>query len=85
MRTTLTIDQDIAVLLERIRLTRKTSLKAVVNQALRLGLQGMTSPARPRKPYKSPSWDVGKCLLPSLDCFGDVLEFLDAADREKPV
>ncbi len=81
MRTTLTIDKDIAVLLARLRETKRVSLKALVNEALRLGLQGMTSRRQPGKAYKSPSWNAGKCLLPNLECIGDVLDQLDAGDR----
>ncbi len=85
MRTTLTIDKDIAVLLARLRETKHVSLKALVNEALRLGLQGMSSRPQPGKTYKSPSWDAGKCLLPNLECIGDVLDQLDAGEwRAKP-
>jgi len=83
MRTTLTIEKDVAAILSRLRESRRSSLKSIVNEALRLGLQGMTSRAKPRKPYRGPSWNLGKCLLPSLDSIGDVLDFLDDSDREK--
>ena len=39
MRTTLSIDDNIAVVLERLRKTRNVSLKQLVNEALRRGLQ----------------------------------------------
>ena len=38
MRTTLTIEDDVAVRLERLRRERDTNLKDVVNDALRQGL-----------------------------------------------
>ena len=38
MRTTLTIDEDVAAMLEQLRRDRKTSLKALINEALRCGL-----------------------------------------------
>ncbi|MBE9593369.1 MAG: ribbon-helix-helix protein, CopG family, partial [Proteobacteria bacterium] len=41
MRTTLTIDEDVAALLENMRRTKKTSLKSLVNEALRQGLKEM--------------------------------------------
>jgi len=82
MRTTLTIDKDIAVLIERIRQAKKASLKAVVNEALRLGLQGMTAPPAPRKPFVTKSWDLGKCLLPSLDNIEDVLDQVEGPWRK---
>ncbi len=47
MRTTLTIDDDIAAVLERLRRTRDASLKDLVNEALRRGLKDMD--ARPKR------------------------------------
>jgi hypothetical protein len=38
MRTTLTLDDDVAVQLERLRRARDANLKDLVNEALRLGL-----------------------------------------------
>ena len=37
MRTTLTLDEDVAAILERLRKSRDTSLKDLVNEALRRG------------------------------------------------
>ncbi len=48
MRTTLTLDDDVAVQVERLRRERDASLKDVVNEALRRGLREMKK--RPRKP-----------------------------------
>jgi len=41
MRTTLTIDDDVAVQLNRLRCERDSSLKDLVNEALRRGLRDM--------------------------------------------
>lgn len=80
MRTTLTLDQDVAVQLERLREDRKTSLKELVNDALRRGLRQMSSPAqRPKKPYRSRSVRLGRCLTGNLD---DVSEALAVAEGE---
>jgi hypothetical protein len=38
MRTTLTLDDDVAALLKRVLAGRRDGLKAVVNEALRQGL-----------------------------------------------
>jgi hypothetical protein len=37
MRTTLTLDEDVAALLERVRSQRSLGLKQAVNEALRRG------------------------------------------------
>jgi hypothetical protein len=52
MRTTLTIDEDVAVELQRLRRTRNANLKDLVNKALRLGLRQMND--RPKQ--KNPSY-----------------------------
>ena len=74
MRTTLTLDKDVAVALERVRRTRKSSLKAVVNEALRQGLGRMAAPtALPRKPFRTRTLSLGKCLVGNLDNVAEVL------------
>ncbi len=45
MRTTLTLDPDVAALLERVRAARDATLKDVVNEGLRRGLKQMTQVA----------------------------------------
>jgi hypothetical protein len=61
MRTTLTIDDDIAVALERVREKDDMSLKAIVNEALRRGLRVMEAesakPAGER--YRIRPWNSG--------------------------
>jgi hypothetical protein len=80
MRTTLTLDKDVAVQLERIRRSRDASLKQVVNEALRQGLLQMAGKPRPRKPFRTKSVSLGPCLIGSLD---DVAEALVVAEGEK--
>lgn len=78
MRTTLTIDEDVAVQLERIRLGRDASLRDIVNEALRLGLQEMHAPKEPRKPFRTRTFRMGKPLV-NID---DVTEALAHAEGE---
>ena len=81
MRTTLTLDKDVAVALERLRRTRKASLKAVVNDALRQGLGRMAAPpAAPRKPFRTRSLTLGRCLVGNID---NVAEVLAVAEGER--
>lgn len=79
MRTTLTLDKDVAVRLERIRRSRDATLKEVVNEALRQGLRQMTAKPRPRKPFRTKSVSLGHCLIGSVD---DVAEALVVAEGE---
>ncbi len=79
MRTTLTIEEDVAAILEQLRKTKKVSLKALVNEALRQGLRDMTKPARRVKPYRTRAISLGRCLIGSVD---DVAEALALAEGE---
>ena len=81
MRTTLTLDKDVAVALERLRKARKASLKAVVNEALRQGLARMAAPpAAPRRPFRTRAFSLGRCLVSNVD---NVAEVLAIAESER--
>ncbi|MCY4024788.1 MAG: ribbon-helix-helix protein, CopG family [Acidobacteria bacterium] len=80
MRTTLTLDPDVAALAERMRRARGQSLKAIVNEALRNGLRTMAAPSAPAAPYRTPVVDLGRCRLGSLD---DIADVLAAAEGEE--
>jgi hypothetical protein len=77
MRTTLTIDDDVAVELQRLRRTRDTSLKDVVNDALRRGLLEMTSEPKLRKPFRTRSLDPGRVLIDNVDNIAEVLALIE--------
>ena len=79
MRTTLTLDDDVAALLERLRKARRASLRQVVNEALRQGLRLMTSPPKRGRPFRTGTVDLGPCRLPDLD---NVAEILAVAEGE---
>ena len=73
MRTTLTIEKDVAVRLEKVLRDRDTSLKALINDALRRGLDEIERPAEPSTPYVMSTVDLGDCLVPSLDSVAEAL------------
>jgi metal-responsive CopG/Arc/MetJ family transcriptional regulator len=73
MRTTLTIDDDIAIELERLRRTRDASLKEVVNDALRRGIQEMTHRPKKKKRFRTRVFDVGGVLVASIDNTAELL------------
>lgn len=79
MRTTLTLEDDVAALLERARDGGSRTLKDVVNEALRRGLREMEEPAPEAEPYSTPSTSLGACRVGSLD---DVSEALVVAEGE---
>ena len=80
MRTTLTLDDDVARLLERARKRRGITLKELVNEALREGLARLEAPRTPRKRHATKAVSLGRCLLDHVD---DVAEALAAADGER--
>ncbi|MGA2499126.1 MAG: DUF2191 domain-containing protein [Tepidisphaeraceae bacterium] len=74
MRTTLTIDDDIAIRLERLRKAKGASLKSVVNAALRAGVQQLAAARKtPAKTYSMPSVSLGGCRIGSLVSVSDAL------------
>jgi len=79
MRTTLTLEDDVAAKLERLRKTRDMSLKDLVNEALRAGLERLAGPRRPRTAFRTEAVDLGRCLLGSVD---NVVEVLAVAEGE---
>lgn len=79
MRTTLTLDDDVAAELEKRRRERGTTLKREVNELLRLGLRGEGGSAEPRRAFRTEPHDGGRLLLGGLD---DVAEALAAAEGD---
>jgi hypothetical protein len=79
MRTTLTLDPDVAALLERVRDVRNASLKDVVNEGLRRGLKQMTERPPEAAPCRTRSVSLGRCLIGDLD---NVAEALAVAEDE---
>ena len=73
MRTTLTIDDDVAGLIQRVQAQRDVTFRQVVNEALRAGLAQMERPAVKRRTYRTRPVDLGTCRFPNLDNVWDVL------------
>ena len=73
MRTTLSLDDDVAALLEQTRKARDTTFKQIVNDALRAGLARLTSPAE-IEPFRTQPTDLGCCYYPNLDNVWEVLD-----------
>jgi hypothetical protein len=73
MRTTLTIDDDVAALLERLRRNRDASLKELVNEGLRRGLPTITDRPKRREPFRTRSVSLGQVKIASIDNIGEAL------------
>ena len=74
MRTTLTLDKDIAIVIERMRRERRKGLKELINQALREGLKQMEShQSVGRVPYETKTVSMGLPLQGKIDDVAQVL------------
>jgi hypothetical protein len=78
MRTTLTLDDDVAVKLKTA--ARNRPFRTVVNEALRAGLMALEKRTPPRKPYRTRGFNLGPSLVGSLD---NVEEVLSRAEGER--
>jgi Ribbon-helix-helix protein, copG family len=63
MRTTLTLDDDLALQLERLRRARNTNMKDLVNEALRRGLRDMGALPKKRPAFRTRAFHRGKPLI----------------------
>jgi hypothetical protein len=73
VRTTLSLDEDVAAMLERLRKEREASFKDLVNEALRRGLRQMTARSPRRQPFTTRVVNLGRCKLGSIDNIAEVL------------
>jgi hypothetical protein len=79
MRTTITLEDDVAAALARLEKEEGMSAKKAVNAALR---EFVARRARRPKvaPYTTPAVDLGKCLLSSLDDVAEALAHAEVDD-----
>lgn len=80
MRTTLTLDDDVAARLRRLRSAERT-FKELVNDALRAGLDAIEQPTpRRRRSYTTPA-DLGEPLVPNVDDIWGVIAAVEGDDH----
>jgi hypothetical protein len=73
IRTTLTLDDDVAAMLLRVQKKTDATLQNVVNNALRRGLEQMSQPAPAKPRFMTHPVSLGRCYFPNLDNTGEVL------------
>lgn len=73
MRTTVSLDDDVAAAVDRLRRERGLGLSEAVNELVRQGLLGSST----REPYEHRTADVG--ITVDVSNVGDVLDVLDDA------
>lgn len=79
MRTTLTIDPDVAAMIEKERRERGVPLRDVVNEALR---RGLTAAQPAGSAFVTSTVDLGNPLLPTVDDVAEVLDQIEAGATE---
>ncbi len=78
MRTTLTLDDDVAAALQRLRKIRDLGLKELINDALRRGLKEMNASPKRTEPFRTKSVGLGRVRLASVDNIGEALAIAEA-------
>lgn len=73
MRTTLTLDDDVAAMIRRVQGARGEGLREVVNAGLRVGLAKLLEPEGPARRHHTRGEDLGACLIGSLDDVSDAI------------
>lgn len=79
MRTTLTLDDDVATLLKKEARKSGEPFKQVVNRYLRLGL---TTKPPARKPFVVKPFNLGPPTGLSFDNIGELLEVLEGPEHK---
>ncbi len=82
MRTTLTLDPDVAAKLKQQMRRNGKSFKETINEALRLGLEHERLLRRTTKPFVVRARPLGLKPGYSYDCIGRLLEQLDEEQTE---
>lgn len=81
MRTTVTLDDDLAVRLERHRSQHGESFKEALNEAVRAGLNELeTSADGPREVRRTRPLPLGRRLAGRIDDIGEVLAIVEGED-----
>lgn len=82
MRTTLTLDDDVAAHLRRLSEERRVPFRRLVNDVLRQGLASLDVPPRRRKQHATQPVSLGGALLANVDDVADVLSVVEG-DRAR--
>ena len=85
MRTTLTIESDVAARLEKLRKNQNRSLKGLVNELLRAGLDCLElhgKKARERQPAYRIKPVTARARITNLDDIAEVLSVAEGEDHK---
>jgi len=80
VRTTLTLDADVAALLEKVQVNHNKTFKETVNSALRLGLLKMIEPVEARRPFRTRILPTGPRTVADIANTAEVLSLIERED-----
>ena len=69
----MTLEDDVAAALERLRRTRNASLKDLINEALRRGLKDMSNRTKRRERLRTRPVALGQLRIAGVDNIGEAL------------
>jgi hypothetical protein len=73
MRTTVTLDDDVAASLKRLNQRRRMKFKELINLALREGLKHMSAAPKKRSYFRTQAVNLGRCRTSNLDNIAEIL------------
>ena len=73
MRTTITLEEDVAASLKRLGKGRGLKFKALVNLVLREGIKNLMMPTKKNKDFHTHAVDLGSCRTANVDNIAEVL------------
>lgn len=79
MRTTIVIDEDVSIEIERLINKENRTKKEIINDLLRKGLAKETEKKQIRSSSTKP-YALGKCSYPNIDNISEVLAAAEAED-----
>ncbi len=83
MRTTLSLDEDVATQLKQLVEKEKKPFKQLVNELLRMALQSKRrKPKIRRTQYSTPTLSAGDCRFPDLDNTEEILSIAEGEDHK---
>ena len=74
----MTLEDDVAAALERLRRSRNASLKDLINEALRRGLKDMSNRTKRRERLRTRSVTLGQLRMADVDNIGEALAVAEA-------
>jgi len=80
MRTTLTLEDDVAAAIQRLRRETDVPLKTVVNRALREGLKHIEQKPAPTAFFVTGTASLGRCRIGDLTDVSEALALAEGDD-----